>query len=760
MWALVLPALAGFTASLTAEVRRDGTIRGTLTVPPGTEVVDPLARLPDAPDDLNQLRTFPGAPDRGEMRFTEESPGTWAFETRLPKRFGGIGHTAHGTYASGGFYPQPLVDGEVPETTWTVQIRLPGDALGVVGTTVGTGTLAWEGRSDRVLLALPRRARVESVQAGDTAVTLVGKGRPRRALVRAARTTLAEVRLGEPEVVLVEAPLRRRLVRPSHGVALVSDRIFRLFPAFQSYHDHGFAKGVATAASPHPDAMTRELDGAIRAAQWKAARKGAGATGITRAFSWVPQIDYLLSSRRIAFYSELFEEVHSGDPVQDDLVEMLSPRRHGASVRVQLDDRYGPGTSETVNQALHEGLDLSQALQYAGADPHLAAGWREPIPAQDYVLDIGPETATVTRVAEPGAPPETVLVRTDEGRVPLTLLPGESVTMKRPEHIRIDPERHALQTSRARDSWPQRPIRVVATAFIDNLNLTRFRVSGSGALYVRGRYDTKNLFSGSLYSSRASLVGVTLSYTRKFGPLKDGISRQHRLRFAAGPRIIDPAFLSEEDGPLSTSASLSYAYDTRVSSDFPLRGRRLSLSVGGGTFPGTASRWASAGISATAITSPHPRHAIAVRASADIARASREDQLLTLGGLGAMRSLPVLRPCYGDADPCADVAREAVFGALEYRVAPLRGMSVPLGVAWWTELQVTAGLEATAGHMLAGDASALGATLGIGGIGDIAGAEPSFLGLTGGWLLWQDGLGYAEPLRPVPEIYLLWTQAF
>ncbi|MEZ4318708.1 MAG: hypothetical protein R3F61_14435 [Myxococcota bacterium] len=763
-WLGVLPALAGpghavLPVSLDAEVQADGTITGTLRVAPGTVVVNPLERLPGPPDDLSQLRTFPGAPDAGEMQVRELEPGTWAFETRLPRRFGGVGHTGHGTYASGLFYPQPLVDGEVPEALWTVRIALPDDALGVVGTAVGTGVVEWTGRSDRVVLALPRHARVEAVPVGDLTVQVVGKRKPRRALVRAVERVLPEARVSGELPVIVEAPLRRRLVRPSAGVALVSDRIYRLLPSFRAYHDHGFVKGIATAASPHPDALTRELDGSVRAEQWKSRRKGGGAGGITRAFSWVPQIDYLLSSRRIAFYSELFEEVHPGDPVQDDLVEVLSPRRPGASARVQLDDRYGPGTSETVNLGLIEGLTLPQALQLAGADPALAQQWRAPLPVQDYVLDVG-EHATITRVAEAG-PPETVVVRTDAGRVPLTLAPGDTVTMERPSRIRLDPERHVLQTSRARDSWPQRPLRVVATAFIDNVNLTRFRLSGSGALYVRGRYDTRNLFSGTAYSTRSSLVGATLAWTRKFGPLKDGITRQHRVRFSGGPRIIDPAFLSDEDGPVSLSGGVAYSWDTRVSSDFPLRGHRVAVSVGGGLFPGTPSRWASASVSGTAITSPHPRHAFAARGSASIARSTRADQLLTLGGLGDMRSLPVLPPCQtGTTEGCAEVAREQVLGAVEYRVAPLRGMNVPLGVAWWTELQVTVGLEATAATLLSGDGSALGATVGLGGIGDLAGAEPTYLGLTAGWLLAAQGLTYAEPLRPVPEIYLLWSQAF
>ncbi len=761
-------------AVLTATVGEDGTIAGRLSIPPGMagapgfDVADPLSVLPRAPDDLNQLRTFPGAVDTGSMQFQEVEPGVWTFETTLPRRFGGVGHTGHGTYASGAFYPQPLLDGRIPELDWVVDITLPDGRTGVVGNTVGTGTLHWEGSSDRVVVAMPRKARVETVQVGDATVRVVGKRTPRRALLRAVETVLPETRIASEdltEVVLVEAPLRRRLVRPSADIALVSDRIFRLAPLFKPFHRHGFVKGVATAASPHEDGLARELDGAVRAEQWKAERKGGGARGLTRAFTWVPQIDYLLSSRRIAFYSEIFEEAHPGDVVQDDLVETLAPHRPGSSVRIQLDDRYGAGTSEAVNQALHAGLTLPQALKSVDADPDLDHTWRRPMPPQDYVLEVG-ETAVVTRETTPDAPLETVILRTVEGdetqRLAVRLQPGVPFDLGPVDRVVIDPGRHVLQTSRTRDSWPQRPLRVTAAAFVNNINLTRFRITGSAIAWVRGRYDTKNVFSGSVYSSRASIVGGSLGYVRKFGPLKDGISRQHRVSFSLGPRVIDPRFLSSEDGPFSVAGSVRYSWDTRVSSDFPIRGQRLSIGATAGAFPGTSSRWASISASATGITSPHPRHAFAGRASVLAAASSRPDQLITLGGLGSMRSLPVLPPCQlgPQEDPCAQVAREAVLGAVEYRVAPLRNLSVPMLFVWGTELQLSFGLEGAAARLLDGDGTAIGGTVAIGGLADMFGAEPTFMGVTGGWLLYANGIDYAEPLQPMPEIYLLWTQAF
>src|SRR5690606_9753848 len=135
--------------------------------------------------------------------------------------------------------------------------------------------------------------------------------------------------------VIVEAPLRRRLTYAGPGLAYVSDRAFRLTPGFQRYHRVPVLRGVVAALLAEPDPFEREL-AAAALTRHRADALGAGsARGLLGAFAWIPQIDALLSSRRMAFYGEILGTTHPTDPVRDDLVEVLDPHTPGAVVVAQ-----------------------------------------------------------------------------------------------------------------------------------------------------------------------------------------------------------------------------------------------------------------------------------------------------------------------------------------------------------------------------------------------------------------------------------------
>ena len=76
--ALLAPALA-LQVSIEAQVSDDlREIRGVLSVDePGVWLADPLALLPDAPDDRTTFRTWPGAPERGEVQWAPAGEGRW-----------------------------------------------------------------------------------------------------------------------------------------------------------------------------------------------------------------------------------------------------------------------------------------------------------------------------------------------------------------------------------------------------------------------------------------------------------------------------------------------------------------------------------------------------------------------------------------------------------------------------------------------------------------------------------------------------------
>lgn len=721
--------------------------------------VDPLAHLPEPSDDLQLFRTYPSAPDRGAVRWSERD-GALHFTAELPRRFGAIGWTRAGLFANGGWYPQLLDDEGLPVVEWRVTVRLPEGAGGALGDGFALGdVLRWTGEAERAPLAVVPRPRVTPVSE---TVTLLTRGRPRRALVRELERLLAAapVELGG---VVVQAPLRRRLTYAGPGTAYVSDRAFRLTPGFRRYHRVAVFRGLAAGLLGGPAPFERELAAAALAQHRAGALGPDSARGLLGAFAWIPPIDALLSSRRMAFYGEILGTTHPTDPVRDDLVEVLDPHAPGTVVRAQLDLTFGEGTAERVGLALAHGARLEEAAREATVPIAWLDRWRAPYPDQDYTLSVERDAVVVGREAPPDAPEETARLLVDGQPHALQVPPGGSVRVDLtapPRRVVLDPEGHLGQRSRRGESWPPR-YTVTFAAGIDTINLNRGQFYGFGQTSLRKRHDTRNLWFGTVHTSPGTLVGAGVTWLRKAGPLQDGWNRPHRLTLGGGVSLLDPDFAHVDRVRPSVSASVGYSYDTRVSTDFPLRGYRWSASVGGGGIPGTDERWGSAGLSGTALLPLHPRHVLAGRLALAGAASNVPWRLLSLGGTGALRSLPVLPACREPAPDavCAEQADLRAVAAWEYRVAPLREASIPAFLAWGNELQLAVGLEGVVARVDGAPASALGFTAGIAGSADLLGAHTELLGITAGWPLLWSGLDHVERTA-VPEIYLRWGQAF
>lgn len=724
--------------------------------------IDPLSRLPEPTDDLQLFRTRPGRPDRGAVRWTEVD-GALHFTADLPRRYGALGWTRAGLFANGGWYPQPLDPQGMPVVRWTVTVHLPpgsGGALGPVVEVEDPATLRWEGEAERVALAVVPRPRATPLA---DEVTLLTRKRPRRALVRGL-AHLLEAR-GELELsgVVVEAPLRRRLTRPGPGLVYVSDRAFRLTPGFRRYHRVPVFRGLAAGLRDEPDPFERELTAAALTKARADALRTGNAAGLLGTFAWIPQVDALLSSRRMAFYGEILDTTHPTDPVRDDLTEFLDPYTPGTVVRSQLDLTWGQGTSERVGWALARGEPLDRAAEEAGVPPQWLAQWKRPYPDQDYRITVLRDAIVVERDAPAGAPQETAPLLVDGVLHRLTVPPGQSVRVpleEPPRRVALDPRGQLGQRSRYGEIWPAR-YSITLSAGIDTISVNRGQFYGFGQMSLRKRYDTRNLWFGTLHTSPGTLVGGGATWLRKAGPLQDGWNRPHRFTLGAGVTLLNPDFAHVDRVRPAVSGSIGYAWDTRVSHDFPLRGHRFAASVGGGAIPGLDERWASVGLSAVGLAPLHPRHVLAGKLALAGAASNAPWRLMSLGGTGAMRSLPVLPAC---KDPlpgavCAEQADLRAFGAWEYRVAPLRELSVPAVLAWGNELQLAVGLEGVLARVDRAPATALGLTAGIAGTADLLGAHTQLLGITAGWPLWWSGLEHVERTA-LPEIYLRWGQAF
>lgn len=457
-WALQVELVA----TVSADLRR---IEGTLRTDEPVTLQNPLAALPDPPDDRSLFRTFPGPIDRGVMVWERGSPlpvveggrepgrgagETWTFTVELPVRFGDVGVTpGDGLWANGGWYPQPVdASGRARVATWRVDVAFP-EGVGVLNGVVGQDRLAWAGESDRAALAIVLGARVYDVPAGRGAVRIVERApRVARPADRPppaergypapephARQPLVNARGGAepamrrylaravaegwpldtpPFVTVVEDRDLLRLARPAPGMIFLSERTFRLQPGFlDPYHLGAVHHAVAAAALQQQPGFA---DGWVRdfgAAALTNALPAPSAGKLLGWFSWNPVVDALLYDGTLPFFSDVFDEAF---PTPSGIFERLGGRIPGGAAAAQVDDLAGEGTAVALTRALLAAPagELGALATARGVPAEVAAGWSSPYDyGQDYVVVVDGVGARVERRARPDAPAEVVVVKVD-----------------------------------------------------------------------------------------------------------------------------------------------------------------------------------------------------------------------------------------------------------------------------------------------------------------------------------------------------------
>lgn len=695
---LVAPAFA-LTLRIEAAVRPglDG-VDGELWADGPVALVDPLATVPDPPDDRSLLRTFPRHPDAGELRWEELEPGHWRFTTRLPVRYGDVGALpGRGLWANGAWYPQPVdATGRPAVATWTVHVTAP--ELTVINGSVGD---AWSGTADRVALAVIPDA--VQTRIGPELV-LVEHRRSRRHLRRQLEPLAASWPDALGPVTVVEDRDLLRLARAAPGMVFLSDRAFRVSPGLNAFHREPVWRALVSAGWPAPDAWTRDFAGA-------AFGDAPDAKSVARSFSWLawnPVVDSILHDGTTPFYTDLFDEAF---PQYPSALDVLDTRMPGRAAAQQLDALQGEGTAAKV---LRTG-------DRSGVPPEILLGWERPYRAnQDYVAARG----EVRRDAPTDAPAEVVVIEQGGKKTPWIASPGERLPTSGPARIdaKVD------QTEISNDSWPPR-WNLVASAGVDGINPTQGSFSAWGELYLRKQGDTRNVYYGLIEHDDQDLAGVRIGYVRYLGALLDRRLRQHRLSFVVGPSLLDPAFRPTDNGAVAVGGSVQYDWNTKGTSDTAVSGFRFSVGAGGGFVPNSSEVWAATYASHAQLIPLSLRDVIGVRVKAGWASGDVEHRLLTLGGSGDLRAVPVNEA----------LSNERVEATIEYRWTPVRHASVPLPLLWLSEVRVVPGVEVGAGWRGDQRFAAVGADLGLYWIADNLGALPSLLGVSFGYPLWSEG---------------------
>jgi hypothetical protein len=734
-----------------ATVNDSGIISGFLTLDdPSLTLVNPLLSLPEPETDRTFRRTYPHAADAGEMRFGRTGDGRWWFATRLPDRFGDLGHTRHGSFANGSWYPQPLKDGLPHPIQWEVALETPSNMPAAVGNTVGKGALRWAGTTTAVSLAILPRGEIFTLEGTETRPQLNvlhrGHSKPLLDFLEAHWGAITEP-LPLEDAVVVIAPLRRRLVRSGSRMTYVSDRAFRLTPGFRTVHRQAVVRGTTESQIPAPPLLASTA-AALLAHDYEAAQRQSVAEGVLRYGGWNPVVFSLLHSGTMAFYSDTLGLIHPSDPLQDGLLERLSPATPGTVIAAQLRQRWGEEEPLLLARTIAQGepvADGSAALLGAIED------WRTPYPEQDYAVSVNQrlQEVLIQRIAPENAPPEALTIR--QGKSSQEWLTGtgsDTLTLpldQRP--IRVDALGVTRQRSRANDSWPTR-YSLTSAAAIYTLNLRRAYMEAFAAAWLRPASNSRHIGSLSLSTNRENRVSVSLGYTHQFGQSITGTARSQRVGISVRSALLNPNYATIAEQRATTESYLSWRWSTRDDDIFPRRGHALGLNGGGGISPGTSLSWWSVGAAGSKLLSPHPHHVLALRGAGALAQSDLDHRLLDLGGPAALRSLPTGQW----------LAQRRLVGIIEYRHAIARDLSVPMFLAWGSQLQVTAGLECGAAYLQEEAIEACGVTAGLAGSGDGLGGIEQLVGLTAGWPLWASHSGLKR--SPVPEIYLRMWQEF
>jgi len=732
----------------------------------------PLPELPIPEDDVLSRRTFPQAPQQGLAHLGPATDSIASFSTVMPRRYGASGMVpGRGLFANGIWHPQPMEGGELAVVHWVVEVTLPEGTIGVLNGKVGQGRLTWVGEADRLSLAVIPNGRATELDLEVGTVTLVERGPKRKK--RQERLTQAVLDVwqgpGAPQLVVVDTPSRRRLVRTGPQVLYLSDRAFRVSAGLWKFHRQSVQKGILEAGLPLVDPWERDIAAAALALE--VAPEGDVREALGWA-SWIPEIDALLYDGRLPFYSDVFTEIWPGDPVADDLGEVLDPTTPGAAICARLDERHGDGTCARLAWELIGGSSLEEAAEATDLDATVLRQWRRWPAAQSLVLDVDEEAglATLTRAtalaAESGRTSSThglaaepvVLAIGDQERVwEAPAGPGQLQLPLPPDvdRVQADPHGALLQDTRTDDRWPTRWVPTVAF-FPTELALTNRRISAFASIYLREQYNTRWLFMGTASTDPINLVAADAGAFYSFGPLQDRRSRPYDVWFGVGPALLDPRFRPVEGNGLALGAWAGAAWDTTVDPIFPRSGHRLRVSGRGGFVPGTSLGWSGIGASASKVQGIGGRVAGIARVSGDLATGDVLHRLVPLGGGSALQAVT----------PQAVVGERRALLKSELRWQAIRFASVPGPLVWLSDVQLSGGFEA--GALGADGAScpqaeascawrATGWTAGLLFTGDVAGVRPTHLGATVARpLTWSH-----EALAPgnVPQIYVRLTQS-
>ncbi len=579
-----------------------------------------------------------------------------------------------------------------------------GLELTVIAEEGDTRTVRYQSTGERFVGLTTREGfHQRNIPLGDgSSITFVGRplGRAQvrwlRQAAESARLTLSELGVhSEPAgLLLVEAPLRRKLVELGDHVIYVSDRFLEVESPFWRYHDTHLARAIM-AVDLEPSVLDREppeqsdltLDGVSWAlvedylrTRW---RNHTNLRRLLERFSFFPQVESLLETPAFPFADQIFDNPWIVDPLRADIRRFNRPLRSGRALFLRLGDRTGPGTlRQTALRYLRESPedvlrpDFLTALHSAsGLQVHdFAEAWRGRVPRVDFSLEHverrrtedGFQRTSITvrrRELEGTAPDEVVEIRLRpgpgrKGHVWLRwdgrdeVATWDVITRRRMSVVEIDPRGRLLEMdehglSLKQDNRRPVPLRLSGYGYA-GLSITGQGFEAYGLLNIRPRYNARNQVNARAFTNEQVVAGGGLTYAHYFGPPRWGLSLRHRLVFTTNVVWLNRRFRAT-DAPLLAEVSAGYVYESRSNSFMPSKGGRFSVTATvGKDFALDAqidrqlrdTAFAGVDVQAIRLLRLHPFHVLALKAKAGFVLGSVEHSHYTVGGNRDLRGIP------------------------------------------------------------------------------------------------------------------------
>jgi hypothetical protein len=748
-----VPIEVRIQAEVSADLR---TITGTLSAEshPDLTWVDLLSQLPIPTSDRVQQRTFTGNPEAGLVRL-EPAPGVdrpRQFHTILPRRFGAAGLVpGRGLFANGLWHPHPLVDGRLALVKWVVEIKLPPGTLGVLNGEYSHDKVSWSGTAERLALAVIPRARVQEfkVRTGIN-FTLIDQGMQRHTRdLRTIAIAMTGVNMDAvTSFVVIETPMRRRLVRNGPHTLFMSDRALRVTPPDWQTHIPTVREGLQIASLDVADPWVRGLaGGALRNAVFEVPR----ARDLVQWRSWWPTIDSYLYDGRIAFNRETFSEGWMSDVLHDDPLEIVESPSPATTTAGKLVGLYGDQLLQTWATAVAAGATVEEASSLSQIPADVIEAWRAHPELQDVSVAVdqvsGGWAVRIIRDAKPDTPSEPISFELDgEHRTWTTGIGPDSLVLmreRRPKKVWVDPDLEVYQANRSNDVWP-RPWNVTIAANWAEFNFQEEQITAN--LFLTGRQLHTSRWVHFLMAATNPIESLALHYNLGygFGRLTDRRNRIYRASLGPAISWLNEDFRNLQDGKNAIDIRGGFRIDTRDYYPISTKGYRIATDASYGWIPGRNDDWVSSSVELILLSRISPNLVLANQIKAGLTNSSVPHRMLPLGGGDGIQGMPI----------DTKIGNQRAVSATELRYTPIRDVSVPMWLWWGNSLQFSSSIEAG----IVDETTALGWTAGVAVGIDFWGQQDYLFGLWAANALHHKR--WSTTRASAPQYYLRLEQAF